>query len=286
MAAGRPTPASIAIVPSMPGPDPTQLFVLSLLGGPVERRYRRLRPEVERLPWGTLDATRYSPELVLLARRSWTEAAFQEHRTGAACSATLQALIAALAPLDLIAVSARFPLDEMVHVELCARLATELGGGVPLLHDPCALVPRPTPGQSALMEAAELVVRFFCVGEAISIPLLRGTFHAAKHALVRAVLGRIVKDEAAHGEMGFWFLDWARPRFGESERRALANAAAETIAELEAGWGRIERKPLGSAAVAEVHALGWMDSAEYLRVARRALDERVRAPLRERGIAV
>ncbi|MCY1078802.1 hypothetical protein [Archangium lansingense] len=51
----------------------------------------------------------------------------------------------------------RFPLDEMVHVELCARLASELGGGVPLLKCPpqtvsydgkCLLpvaTPRPVP---------------------------------------------------------------------------------------------------------------------------------------------
>jgi len=91
-------------------------FELSLWGGATERRYRRLRPEVERLPWGTLDPTRYPAELVLAARRSWTLAAFQEHRTGAACAATLEALIAARAPVDLIAVAARFPLDELAHV--------------------------------------------------------------------------------------------------------------------------------------------------------------------------
>ena len=54
-----------------------------------------------------------------------------------------------------------------------------------------------------------MIARFFCVGEALSIPLLRGTWHAARHPLPRAVLGRIVKDEAAHGVFGFMFLDWA-----------------------------------------------------------------------------
>jgi hypothetical protein len=111
-------------------------FELSMLGGATERRYRRMRPEVESLPWGTLDPSRYPAELVLAARRSWTLAALQEHRTAAACAATLRALIAARAPVDLIAVATRFPLDEMAHVELCARLAGELGGGTPVIHDP------------------------------------------------------------------------------------------------------------------------------------------------------
>ena len=34
----------------------------------------------------------------------------------------------------------RFPLDEMVHVELCSRLASEFGGGVEVHHDPEELV--------------------------------------------------------------------------------------------------------------------------------------------------
>ena len=124
--------------------DATELFELGVLGGAPERQYRRMRPEVERMPWGTLDPSRHSPELVLRARRSWTLAAFQEHRTGAACAATLQALIAARAPVDLVAVATRFPLDELTHVEMCARLASELGGATPLVHTPNEMVPIPS----------------------------------------------------------------------------------------------------------------------------------------------
>jgi hypothetical protein len=46
----------------------------------------------------TLDPSRYPPATVLRARQLWTEAAFQEHRTGAACAASVTALIAARAP--------------------------------------------------------------------------------------------------------------------------------------------------------------------------------------------
>ena len=74
--------------------------------------------------------------------------------------------------------ASRFPLDEMVHVELCARMAMELGGGTEIVHDPDAMIARRRPeGVSPLLRAAELVVRFFCVGEALAIPLLRGTWH-------------------------------------------------------------------------------------------------------------
>src|SRR5947208_10746410 len=179
-----------------------ELYELSLLGGAAERRYRRLRPEIEDLPWGTLDPAAFPDDLVLAARKSWTEAAFQEHRTGAACAVALRALMEARAPLDLVALAARFPLDEIAHVELCSRLATELGGGAPLLHDPEQLVPRPRPGTRPLFRAADLVVRIFCVGDALSVPLLEGNFRVAAHPAVRGLLAAILPPDAAHGGFG------------------------------------------------------------------------------------
>ncbi|OJT18083.1 hypothetical protein BO221_42080 [Archangium sp. Cb G35] len=269
---------STLVLPHVPGEE---LFELGMLGGNVERRYRKLRPEVEALPWGTLRPEAFPEHLVLAARRAWTEAAFQEHRTAAACTATLQGLIAARAPLDLIAMACRFPLDEMVHVELCARLASELGGGIPLLHDPLGMIPPPRPGR-ALAQAAELVVRYFCVGEAISIPLLRGTWHAATHPLVKAVLGRIVKDEAAHGQFGWMFLDWALPMLEEDEREVLREAAGKTIAVIRENQARIAAQ--GEGEPSAIHALGWMRSRAYLELARKSMETEVLAPLRARGL--
>jgi len=251
-------------------------------GGAVERRYRRLRPEVEKLPWGTIDLARYSPEVVKVARTTWTEAAFQEHRTGAACAATLKALIAARAPLDLIAMATRFPLDEMVHVEMCSRLAMELGGGVGLEHDPLDLILEPDPKLPALLQASELVVRNFCVGEALSIPLLRGSWHAAAHPLIKAVLGRIVKDEAAHGQFGWFFLEWADEALTDADRAHLAKEAARTINAVVARWKHI--RPLDPSKDPE--RLGWMESATYVDLARRSMQQSVIEPLLRHQIDV
>lgn len=258
-------------------------FLPSLLGGATERRYRRMRPEVEALPWGTLDPQRYSERARIAHRQAWTLSAFQEHRTAAACADTVSALVAAGAPLDLIAMATRFSLDELVHVELCARLANELGGGVRLLHDPRALAPGPSAALPPLLRAADLIVRHFCVGEAISVPLLRATWHATRHALVKGALGVIVKDEAAHGELGWMFLDWADDALDDADRAQLGAVAGAMIADVRRSCAAVAERTVEPGAGAE---LGWLEPREYVAVAEAALAAKVLAPLSERGLVV
>jgi hypothetical protein len=261
-----------------------ELFELELFGGGIERRYRRMRPEVEAMPWGTLDASKVPEKALVLARKQWTGAAFQEHRTGIACAATVRVLFECRAPVDLIAMASRFVLDELVHVELCARMAMELGGGTEIVHDPDALIVDADPELPPLLRAADLVARCFCVGEALSIPLLRGTWKAARHPLPRAVLGRIVKDEAAHGTFGFAFLDWAMPMLTDADREHVARAADRAIRVVYRQWEGIKRRRSGAYDESVGDALAWMQSDAYLALAARSMQERVRRPLLARGI--
>jgi hypothetical protein len=261
-----------------------KLFELELFGGSIEKRYRKARPEVEAMPWGTIDTSAIAEADLLLARQAWTTAAFQEYRTGIACAATLRALIECAAPLDLVAVATRFPLDEMVHVELCARMAMELGGGTDITHDPLELVLDADPELSALMRAADLIVRNFCVGESLSIPLLRGTWKASKHPLPRAVLGRIVKDEALHGTFGFAFLDWAEDRLSEADRMYLGKQADSVIHAIHEQWAQLRSRP--TRPIHDGDALAWMESTAYLELADRSMRDRVVRPLLQRNIPV
>jgi hypothetical protein len=261
-----------------------ELFELEMLGGSTEQRFRRMRPEVESMPWGTLDLSQVTAEQRITARKAWTGSAYQEHRTGAACALTLQALIEARAPLDLIAVASRFPLDEMVHVELCARMAMEFGGGTEIIHDPKAMILACDAGLSPLLQAADCVVRFFCVGEAISIPLLRATWHVAKHPLPKAVLGRIVKDEAAHGVFGFTFLDWVSERLSPADRSRLGASADLAIRFLYQQWVELYRRRDEPRPPDDV--LGWMQTGAYLELACRSMQTLVIDPLEARGIPI
>jgi hypothetical protein len=261
-----------------------QRFELDLLGGPIERRYRKMRPEVEAMPWGTIRIDQLDDQQLLAARKAWTAAAFQEHRTAIACCATLRALFEASAPLDLIALATRFPTDELVHTELCARLAMELGGGTEINYDPLAVIADAAVDRSPLMRACELIVRFFCVSEALSIPLLHATWKAARHPLPRAILSRIVRDEAAHGTFGFTFLDWALPQLSAAEHAVLGSEADRAISAIRALWRDIETRP--KSARCEADALAFMETDAYLRLAARAMDDKVLRPLRARGLAL
>ena len=257
-------------------------FELELLGGSFERRYRKLRPEIEAMPWGTFVLAHYTQAQLIAARHAWTAAAFQEHRTGIACCATLRALLEARAPLDLTAVAARFPLDEIAHAEMCARLAMELGGGTEIVYDPLDVVVDAPAGQSPLFRLCDLAVRFFCVGEALSIPLLRAIWHAACHPLPRAVLGRIVRDEAAHGTFGYAVLDWALPQLSPSEQAQLGPAADRSIASVRKLWeGMASRAPRDAC---DADTLAFMETDAYLELAARSMDDKVLRPLRARGL--
>jgi hypothetical protein len=260
-----------------------ELFELEMLGGAIERSYRKARPEVERMPWGTMKPAAFDEQHVVAARGAWTGAAFQEHRTAAACASTLRVLIEARAPIDLLAMAARFPLDEVVHVELCARMAMELGGGTEIVYDPDDMCREGDPALRPLLRAADLITGFFCVGEALSIPLLRATCKAAAHPLPRAVLGRIVKDEAAHGVFGWMFLDWAAPALDAADREHLRGAAERAIAQVRRLWADLRQRPK---APPKIHALGWMQTDAYLQLAESSLMDDVIEPLRARGIMV
>ncbi len=77
----------------MSAPSPRgELFELEILGGPTERRFRKMRPEVEEMPWGTLDVSSAKKSDLVAARRAWTGAAYQEHRTAFACAVTLKSI--------------------------------------------------------------------------------------------------------------------------------------------------------------------------------------------------
>lgn len=252
------------------------LFELELVGGPWGRRLARRRASIDELPWNELDGGGAAPEAREGARWVWTQSAFSEYASAAAFAEIGAALLAAGAPLDLVAAAGDFLVEELVHVELCARVATALGGAVALDVDLTRLV-RPPASTEPLVRAAELLVRTSCVGEALTVPVLKSAKAGAGAGLVGAVIGRILEDEGPHAELGPWFLDWAADRLSGADRAHLGRVAGAALRDFA---------PVLAGACAAVPSLGVLDCGAYDTTFARAVAERVVRPLGARGIEV
>jgi hypothetical protein len=210
---------------------------LEWFGGLPERRFRKRRPDIEDLPWSTLRPTDHAPETVDRARIAWTRNVLGEYTGAAQFAAISGALLAARAPLDLIAMAGDALIDELSHVELAARIAMGLGGAVPTRVDLAALAPRADPASTARQRASELAVRLSCVTESYNLRSLIETSADIRHPLLRAANDLLVRDEAQHAQLGWLYLDWIGDALDDAERARLAAAAEDQMSVLLAAAG-------------------------------------------------
>lgn len=251
------------------------LFELEAVGGPWAARLRRRRAGFDALPWADV-AAGASPEDLEPARLVWTRSAFSEYASAAAFAEIAAALLAAGAPIDLVAAAGDFVVDEVIHAELSARVAMSLGGAVALDVDLERLVRPPIAGD-LLLRAAELVVRTSCVGEALTVPILKASRARSGSPLIKAVIARIVRDESSHAQIGPWFLDWADGRLSTEGRAHLGRVAGAAVRAFA---------PIFEGSCREGADFGVLDCPTYDATFVAALRRRVVAPLRERGIVV
>jgi hypothetical protein len=258
-------------------PPPTrrlETFELDLRGGAIEDRFRVLRPYVDQLPWGSLELTALSQAERDAARRGWTDLALQEYGAAASQANVLRLVVRARAPLDVSAMLANFPLDELAHTEICARMAAELGGSVPIAYRTEAVFPGPcAEAGSPRVDAATAVAWEFCVGETLSLGLLKSHHRHATHPLIRAVWGRLAKDEAAHARFGWVFLRWAMDALDQHERGQVVATVERAVARV----GELDAKVLSLPPEAFVHVgvFGGLGRDAYLAETRRVLEDEV-----------
>jgi hypothetical protein len=271
---------------------PRALFELELTDGPATRLHQKALGRIEsRYPWDVLDPARYPAALVERARVGWTQNAFNEYCAVGAMGELLVALVQARAPLDFWSAVSRFALEEVRHVELCSRVAMRLGGGAPVAFSPADVVPEVDPSLSPAERAAELAVRVLCVGEMLSLPLLRGCMKSATNRLTKAVLRTIVAEEAPHARLGWLYLDWAAPALGQAERARLGRAAKDTIDHYAELWDRLTSRAEDGLTsegfrLDDIRELGWMESSAYVALARATVASEIVPRLATYGIAV
>ncbi|MBN8226865.1 hypothetical protein JYK02_05000 [Corallococcus macrosporus] len=268
------------------------LFELDLTDGPALTLHERASGHVaERYPWDSLEPSRYPAALLERARYSWTLRALNEFGSATVMGQLVQVMGEARVPLDLWSLAARFPAEEIHHVELCARMAMRLGGGTRLSYSPGAFAVAFDPSLTWLQRASELIVRVCCVGETLSFALLSGCLRATAHPLTRAVLTTLVQEEALHGRLGYLYLDWLAPDLDAAEKDRLGRVAREALEAQAPLWEKL-RSTTKDGVTSEgfllehVTELGWMESRDYVTVSQETAETQVRAPLLRHGIRV
>lgn len=263
------------------------LFELEWFGGAAEGHFRKVRPEVRELPWGTLRLERYPPLLLDAARIHWTRMVVGEYRAAVAMSHLLQSLLEARAPLDVIGMASDFIADEVSHVEIASRLTMELGGAAPIHVDAEALAPLASNGPTALERAHEEVLRLSCIHEVLSRALVTDTLRAATHPLVLAAEGIIARDEAMHVRFGAVYFEWASRSLEDAQRARLAEVATAELKELSPLWLGPElpssREPFTPE---QANELGWLDREAHRARVVRAIREEIVPTLLRAGIAI
>lgn len=257
-----------------------QLFELELHGGPAEERYRRLRPEIEAFDWDAL-APDEPPEALAGARQQWTAASLQEYATAGFHALSLHLMLHARVPLDFSGMMSRFPLDEIAHAELCARVAGALGGGAPVSYAPKTLFdPADASHPDPLLVLTARIVRDCCVSETVATEQLRAAARAPGHPVLKKIHAAIAKDEALHGRFGWIFLEWAAPKLDAAQRKGVASEVASAVAILRGIWDALLRAPPEPWGVC-----GNLEPKAYVELGERSLRERVLPGLQRLGLA-
>jgi hypothetical protein len=260
-------------------------FEIEWMGGAAEHYFRRMRPAVDDLPWGTLDASKYSPVAVEYARTAWTEVSINEYRALASFTELVRALADVRAPLDLIGMACDFLGDECSHVEMASRLAMELGGGVHHVVDVEQFAPRPR-GLTALQRANEIVLRLSCIEEAFTGGTATVSMKTTAHPLPRAVYETILRDEAHHRRLGGLYFEWALARIDERELQRLGRVLLSTLQGIRWFWKLSDRARRAKLPPEDVHALGWIEPVGFAPVAVEVVVRDILDPLATIGIAI
>lgn len=256
-----------------------EIFELELRGGAIEKHYRRMCPEVEQLPWGTLKLEDYGADQIRAARVGWTCASMQEYESTTIHARVLQDMLRARMPIDLTAMSTEFQREELTHAELAAKMAMELGGGAPIEHK--THKEARTSGTPEY-RIAETALWAFAISETYAHAMLAAAFGKAQHPLLRGVRNILAKDEAAHGRFGWILLECLLPEMNEAEKTNLRTIAAKAIKGLHKRIDALEKQP--SNYFGELSAIGFSSPEEYRAIALEAIDGQILPKLDQQAL--
>ncbi len=186
------------------------------------------------------------------------------------------------APPDLIRDGLQVVEDELTHSELSAEVARAAGGGAapPVLDGRALALPSP---DGPLTAVALALVRFFCIGETVAVPMFRMLRAKATEPRCREVLDIVLRDEARHRQFGWDGLDWLLDAHEPEIAPAVGTALPGMLAEVRQAYGGVGDKPATTLPPA-VEAWGLAATSAYAVTVQRALATDVAPRLEARGL--
>lgn len=209
------------------------------------------------------------------ARSLWIARMRDEQRAVVAMSQLVADLARLGAPLDVLGAGAAVIHDETRHVALCARVAHVLDPARPFRTVPPEM---PVHGTRDLRRRVVVsVVSLLCVGETLSMALLRAARDHCSDAVTADVLEHLLVDESMHSRFGWWWLETPQAALRDDEPALIEQMLGRLFARLD--------RSLGASAPTTADTAGAPPSAVRSQVFRTLVSETIVPRLEARGIA-
>jgi 1,2-phenylacetyl-CoA epoxidase catalytic subunit len=219
-------------------------------------------------------------------REEWRARIAAEYTSAAVAQQVTLWLIQAGAPPELIDAGLAIVGDELAHSRLSHEVYAAAGGTAPpvIVREHLGLHRRDAVLELDLLAA---IVRVFCLGETVAVPLFKHLRAACTEPLARAALDRILVDEVRHRDFGWDTLDWLATT-------AIADRIAPWITaqwpalhgELVATYGTGNPATASTAIAPSDAAWGLAAPADYVEILTRTIEKDYRPRFLARGVTI
>jgi hypothetical protein len=160
----------------------------------------------------------------------WRRRTVAEYTSAAIAHHVTLWLIRLAAPPDLIRDGLRVVADELAHTELSAEVADAAGGDVTAATiEPASLT---LPCDDPVIALVSTILRFFCIGETLAVPLFRMLRQRCSVPVARRALDQVLRDETRHRQFGWDVLDWALLAGGPPTLQLVADQTPAMVDEV------------------------------------------------------
>lgn len=211
----------------------------------------------------------------------WRNRVTAEYTSAAITARVLHLSITCGLPRELLETARRIVGDELDHAELSDQARVALGDTDDALSLDVSRLHQPPDPEGPLAELLDHVLRSFCLGETLAVPLFAAMREHASHPAVTPVLTRVLRDEAVHRAFGWDALD-ALLALDPDGVRARATARFPTFLEsYRRAYHDLPDRPPPTEAE---RAASLLPIATYRAVFRATVDETILPRLAARGI--